>query len=149
MRAQLLRLAAWSVIAALLACLGTIPAEAGSKKGTTPTGHAALVAELHQTRVLLQQANHDYDGYRAKAVHDLGKAMHSLDPQHKHKLPPATNPGNGEDQKKSDAQLNQAGKQIQTMMNQLSTGAATPHTTAAMQHMQSALGHLNTALKIK
>jgi hypothetical protein len=145
MRAHCLRVSVWILVAALLPGVSTVSAQKGKKAAS----HPQLVAELHQTRMLLHQADHDYDGFRAKAVHELGKAMHELDPNHKHKLPPSPNPGNGEDQVKSDAQLAQASKQVQVMMNQLSTGVATPRTTAAMQHMQNAVAHLNTALKIK
>jgi hypothetical protein len=151
MKVHLLRLSLALAVVALLSSAGSVTAQGRVKKRMViaPPSFATLVGELHQTRVLLQQANHDYDGYRAKAVHDLGQAMRALDPNHKHKLPPSSNPGAGEDQRFSDAQLNQAGKQVQIIMSQLATGAATPQTTSAMQHMQNALGHLSTALKIR
>jgi hypothetical protein len=147
MRCHLLRLPMCLAVAGLLAALGS--ASAQGKKGTLPSPYAPVVAELHQTRVVLQQANHDYDGFRAKAVHDIGKAMHALDPNHKHKTPAVGKSANNENQGVSDMQLAQAAKQLQTVINQLTTGTANTNSTAAVAHLQTALGHLNTALKIK
>jgi hypothetical protein len=149
MKSHGLRLVLGIAVAALLCGFGTFNAEGGGKKKGTAVNYGPILAEMQETRVLLQNAKHDYDGYRAKAVHDLGKAMHALDPNHSHKLPKVADPGNGENQAQSDALLNQAGKQVQTIISQLTTGTATPATTSAVKHMQDSLGHLNTALKIK
>jgi hypothetical protein len=150
MRAHLLRLPTCIVAVSLLAALGSASAQGTGKKGANNAGYAQVVHELHQTRVLLQEANHDYDGFRAKAVHEIGKAMHALHPAHKHKAPKAAVPtGGGEDQKVSDMQLAQANKQLQVVIGQLTSAAATPQTTTAVQYLQSAVGHLNTALKIR
>jgi hypothetical protein len=149
MRAHLLRLPVWIVAAGLLAGLGSASAQGTGKKGAKNTGYEPVVHELHQARTLLQEANHDYDGYRAKAVHEIGKAMHALHPNHKHKLPKAAVPGGNEDQKVSDMQLAQASKQVQVVINQLTSAPANPASTAAVQNLQAAVAHLNTALKIR
>jgi hypothetical protein len=147
MKGHLFRLVLAIAVAGLLSSAGSVTAQ--GKKGKTPVNFGPLVGELHQTRLLLHSANHDYDGYRAKAMHDVGQAMHALDPNHSHKLPKESGPAVKEDQKKSDAQLAQAAKQIQVVIGQLTSGPATPATTSAVKHLEAALGHLNTALKIK
>jgi hypothetical protein len=150
MRAHALRLVLGIAVTGLLCGLSGVTAEGGGKKEKGKgINHPAIVAELHQSRLLLHNANHDYDGYRAKAMHDVGKAMHALDPKHKHELPKESGPAVKEDQKKSDAQLATAAKQIQVVIGQLTSAPATPATTSAVKHLEAALGHLNTALKIK
>ena len=44
---------------------------------------APFVAQLHQVVQVLNGANHDYDGHRAAAVHEVHKAIHALHPHHK------------------------------------------------------------------
>jgi len=145
MRNHLLRLSLCLAVVGLLAAQGTAHAQ---KKGTAGP-YAQVLSELQQTRVLLNQADRDYKGWRAKAVHEVGKAMHALQAKHKHKLPPAPKLTGKENQVVSDMQLAQAQKQIQVILNQLASGTANPNTTAAVGHLQNAVGHLSTALKIK
>ena len=147
MRHHLPRLTLCLAVAALLAAQGSVGAQ-GKKKGAG-SPYAPVLNDLQQTRVLMNQANHDYNGFRAKAVHEVGKAMHALQANHKHKLPAAPKVTGPENQAVSDMQLAQAQKQIQVVLNQLMSGTANPSTTAAVGHLQNAIGHLNTALKIR
>src|SRR5438105_14131905 len=114
MRAHSIGLAVLAAFAGLIATLGASAQETGKKKGSPQAAaHATVVQELFQTRLLLEKANHDYDGFRAKAVHQIAKAMHELHPHHKHPGPSIhtpKGPPNHEDQKLSDLQLAQAGK---------------------------------------
>lgn len=148
MRTHLLRLPFCLAVASLLAALGSANAQ-GKKANNTASPYASILSELQQTRVLLNQADRDYDGFRAKAVHEVGQAMHALHPKHKHKLPPAPKLTGQENQAVSDMQLAQASKQIQAVLSQLTSGTANPNATKAVTHLQNAVGHLNTALKIK
>jgi hypothetical protein len=156
MTAHLLRLPLWAALAALLfgaAAAGPSAAQGAKKNSTTPA-HTPIIAGLHQTHALLQQANHDYDGYRAKAAHQVTKAIHVLDHHKKHN-PGTTRPSNNqppirEDQAKSDAQLRQAAQQLQTILNQLSSlPTADLRAAEAIPHVRAAIADIGTALQIR
>src|SRR6516165_2348705 len=57
---------------------GQAGVRAAAAAGTAP--FAAQVAELRQIRALLEQADHDYQGHRAKAVKLITAAIHALRP---------------------------------------------------------------------
>jgi hypothetical protein len=147
MRTHLIRVPFCLAIVGLLAALGSTNAQNKKGKGVSP--YAPLVSELHQTRVLLHQADHDYQGHRVKAMHEIGQAMNALHPHHKHKLGVRKGGGGNENQAVSDMQLAQAGKQLQVVLNQLNNGAANANTAKAAMHVQNAMAQLNTALKIR
>jgi hypothetical protein len=151
MRTQVLRLAMCIAGVGLLAALGGSADAGGKKKGSGVVGepYAPILQELQKTRVLLNQADHDYKGFRAKAVHEVGKAMHALQANHKHKLPPAPKVTGNELQNVSDGQLLQGAKQIQAVLVQMNNLPGTKNTAAAAGHLQNAIAHLNTALNIK
>ena len=117
-----------------------------------PAAHVPILQGLHQTRTLLHMANHDYDGFRAKAVHQVTKAIHALDPPHsrttpkKPAAPPMPRPN--EPQAVSDAQLKQAIGQLNVILNQLGSLPGDAHAATAMTHVRSAIADLNVALKI-
>ena len=136
------------------------------KAGQNSGNSTAALAALQQAHTLLAGANHDYDGYRAKAEHHITQAMHELGHQHgatgagtTHKggTAPANqgaaapaNKGaavqgnaNKEPQAQSDAQLKQALQLLSGLQGHL------PNTHKAAAHVQSAITELNTALKIK
>lgn len=146
MRTHLLCMPLCLAVAGLLAMQGSAEGR-GKKGGASPYG--PVLQELQATRVLLNQADRDYQGWRAKAVHEVGKAMNALHPKHKHKLPPAAKVTGKENQAVSDMQLAQAAKQIQAVIGQLTSGTANANTTAAVAHLQNAINDLNMALKIK
>jgi hypothetical protein len=136
--------------AGLLLALGAGQVSAVKGGGTLP--YAQVVLELNQTRALLQQANHDYDGFRAKAVGQVTKAIHALVQGRPHKTVHHAHPSQPavhEPQAKSDAQLRQAMQQLQVVLNQLGTRNGDPQAGAAMTHVQAALADLNQALKIR
>ena len=118
---------------------------------------APFVKVLHEVVLLLNEANHDYDGHRAKAVHEVHNAIHALHPHRKAvrpgttptpKPPTVKQPAPKEDQAKSDAQLKAAIQALQTVQTQLSSSTAAHHKKAAAD-LQAAIAELNTALAIK
>jgi hypothetical protein len=100
----------------------------------------ADVQAVTQAYQALAQADHDYDGHRAKAMKHLHQAGKVLGISLK---------GDGhtkEAQGTSDSQL----KQAQTILKQMSASSAGgKRHQRAMQHVGSALGEINTALSIK
>ncbi len=128
----------------------------------------AEIEELHKAKGLLEKADHDYDGHRARAVEDIDKAIHAL--HHK-----AGKAGKGEEkkgeekkeekkgeerkagekkepQKKSDAQLHEAIKILEEVEKQLhekhAKGAGEHHGKAA-EDVKRAIVQLHDALKIR
>ncbi|HEV7999723.1 MAG TPA: hypothetical protein VGP63_07580 [Planctomycetaceae bacterium] len=112
--------------------------------GTNGAGRApanpADVQAVTQAYRLLSQADHDYQGHRAKAMKHLHQAGRVLGVSLK---------GDGkakEDQGSSDTQL----KQAQTTLQQMTgNNAAGKRHQRAMQHVNSALSEISTALSIK
>ncbi len=51
--------------------------------GGTSGQHKGVLMELHAAKELLEHADHDYDGYRAKAVHHITEAIRDLREAHK------------------------------------------------------------------
>jgi hypothetical protein len=147
-----------------------VPVPSGNKTTPQVSANPTLAAELHATRTLLQNADHDYQGHRAMAVHHVGKAIHVLGGHHHHTqtgstnkptaTPAVVNPqaaaqaGNVQGvknplpQEVSDAHLKQALQQLQTIQQQLANSTGKNHGQAAGE-LQNAIAELNTALKIK
>jgi hypothetical protein len=82
----------------VLAGLAVTDSSSAAPKTTTPTTggasaaaphHGQLLKALHHAKELLEKADHDYDGHRAKAVHLLTQAIHKLKP---HPVAPASAP---------------------------------------------------------
>jgi hypothetical protein len=133
---------------------GTSNPGASATKNAASANKNAVVTVLHQAHALLQSANHDYDGHRAKAAEQVMHAIHALGHHHHHGQHTALQAaqqiagafgGGGaikEPQAQSDAQLKQAG-QLLTSLN-----GSVPNAKAA-EHIQAALSELNTALKIR
>ncbi|HWY88278.1 MAG TPA: hypothetical protein VNX28_16320 [Gemmataceae bacterium] len=102
------------------ALVGWLSANAANAAAIVQNPYAGQVAQLRATAHLLQLADHDYQGHRARAVHDIHLAIHILHPgQHKHHPPSAKIVGNNEPQSVSDAQLRQAITQLQAIRGQL------------------------------
>ena len=158
----------FAIVAIIL--VTTTPADAAkinnkSKGNGTNTSSlfSTQVAELNTTIKLLQAADHDYQGHRAQAVHDIHQAIHALHPTAKNNNS-STKSGqvtgkkssvkgknlakgkgaNKEPQAVSDAQLKQAISQLNTVRGQLK--AAPP---AALNSIQAAVKQLQVALTIK
>lgn len=120
--------------------------------------HAQLLKELHETRALLETADHDYQGHRAKAVAQVTAAIHTLGGKRHHthaSTPPAAGAGvkgknrKREDQATSDSQLRQALQQLQIVGKQLRSIAADKHAAKAEASVGKAIGELTIALTIK
>jgi hypothetical protein len=130
-------------VVAVLAMSGAV--SAAVKKTESP--YAAQVRELHEIKVLLETANHDYKGHRAEAVKHITHAIHALEAGHQHHPGPRVK-GSGEPQQLSDAQLRESVKALHSVHTQLSTAATAPATKGA-DHVHHAIKQLETALKIK
>jgi hypothetical protein len=112
--------------------------------GTNGAGRApanpADVQAVTQAYRLLSQADHDYQGHRAKAMKHLHQAGRVLGVSLK---------GDGkakEDQGSSDTQLKQAQTTLQQMTGNNTAGKRHQR---AMTHVNNALSEISTALSIK
>jgi hypothetical protein len=144
---------AWLVV---LACgLLAVPAWAGQGKAAAQAkkaAHAAevkafapVVAELHQIKALLDRANRDYAGHRAKAVEAISAAIKAL-PHHHSKG--TSGAGGGEAQALSDAQLQEAIKALGVVEAQLASSSS-KHAARAIGHINQAGKEIQVALTIK
>ena len=108
-------------------------------RGRAPANPADVTAVVQSYR-LLEQADHDYQGHRVKAMEHLRKAGLILG---------VTLKGNGKGQEQqgdSDSQL----KQAQSMLQRMSTSKVNgKRHQRAMTHVNNALSELQTALSIK
>jgi hypothetical protein len=108
-------------------------------RGRAPANPGDVTAVVQAYRVL-EQADHDYQGHRVKAMEHLQKAGLILG---------VTLKGNGkgqEPQGNSDSQL----KQAQSMLQRMSTSKVNgKRHQRAMTHVNNALSELQTALSIK
>jgi hypothetical protein len=124
----------------------------------THSGEGHIISELEQAKTLLEKADHDYDGHRAKAVGEIQVAIHALKPHHTGKQgehptktgekPAKNGGGNKEPQEVSDAQLKKALGELQSIHKQLGSLKAEHHTKASTA-VGKAIEELHTALKIK
>lgn len=123
----------------ILASRPFVPAATSPIANRAPANPADVQAVTQAYR-LLEQADHDYQGHRIKAMKHLHQAGRVLGVMLK---------GDGkvkEQQATSDSQL----KQAQTLLQQMNgSGASGKLHARAMQHVQSALGEIQTALSIK
>jgi hypothetical protein len=119
---------------------------AGEGVGRPADGHGIAGDEE-----LLERADHDYKGHRARAVHEITAAIHAVEgrPHHARRLPHipkphAHRPARTEPQAVSDAQLRQAIQQLAAVEAQL--GTLHPKARAAIA---AAVRELHTALRIR
>jgi hypothetical protein len=113
-----------------------------------------IVKELHAAKALLEKADHDYDGHRAKAVHHITEAIHELNGHHQqqhHKTSTAQHTQHHNSGKKmkepqnvSDAQLREAAALVAKAQSQL--GSTHPKVQAQLTLAEKELA---TALKIR
>jgi len=143
---------------AFLAGLALVsPAVAQTTEGPALPAQAEVVKALRLAHKLLVEADHDYDGHRAKAAEEVHKALKDLGYRHKKPLPgsplangtaaPKTHSGQPavhEPQANSDAQLRQAQEILQGVSKQLGSN----HPKAAA-NVNAAIGEINTALSIR
>lgn len=130
------------------------------RKNLDHANNQRVVKELHSAKQLLEKADHDYAGHRARAVHEITTAIHELQhhgkstSQHRKRSGSLQHPANRnvpatgkklkEPQAVSDAQLKQAGQILANSLTQISSNH-----TRARANIQAAMNELNTALKIK
>jgi hypothetical protein len=105
-----------------------------------------LVQQLHQVRILLEHADHDYQGHRAAAVKEISGAIGVLDPRNRFK--DKDTGGNNELQALSDEQLREA---IGVLANDAAILSAISHPKAAKAfgHVGNAIRDLEVALSVK
>jgi hypothetical protein len=109
-------------------------------RGNQGPANPADVQAVTQAYRLLSQADHDYQGHRAKAMKHLHQAGRVLG------LSLKGDGKNKEQQGSSDAQLKQAQTTLQQMTANASGGRRHQR---VMQHVNSAMGEISTALSIK
>jgi hypothetical protein len=135
-------------------------ARAVQKKNAVNAANKSAIAELKQAQSLLQQANRDYHGHRAKAAHEVHHAILALRHGH-HNLvnPPGTAkgpqkpPGKAvagkgpvhEAQALSDQQLKQAEQIIAATLAKLS-GRTDARASLAATDLQKAVKEIELAL---
>jgi hypothetical protein len=125
--------------------------EAAAVRRVPPGSHAALAAQLRATRALLRRADHDYQEHRVKAIQEITRAIHALEPaaarpRHRPAVTPRPAPGGNEPQAVSDAQLRKALAQLQAVRANL--GGPGRHVAAARAAVERAMEELQIALKI-
>src|SRR5579883_758797 len=143
---------------AAAACVLTARAEASALppvkslvKQSAATAHRKVVlSQLHAAHKLLIQADHDYDGHRARAAGDVSRAIHELSGRHHKPGTAAKKPGNAVaantgkkhkmPQAQSDAHLREASQILTTVSAQLPAGHR------ASRHVHDAIAQINTAL---
>lgn len=148
---------------AAFGCLLILPATGYSKspfsfihKSTASAQqHAAVLSQLHAAHSLLIRADHDYNGNRAKAAHEVTQAIHALTGHHPHHTAHKGNvrifganvkKGNATPklpQAQSDAHLKQASQLLAGVAGKLPPG----HKSSA--NVQQAIRHIQVALQIK
>jgi hypothetical protein len=136
--------------------IATPPPAGGTAKHA---GHkdGAELESLRQAHRLLVEADHDYDGHRARAAEEVHKAIKELEGKHHAKKAQAgvapvvaskpaapKEPAVHEAQANSDAQLRQA----QTILQGVHGSLISRHHKAA-PNVATAIAEINTALKIK
>jgi hypothetical protein len=128
---------------------------------------ATVTQELHAIKHSLEQADHDYQGHRAKAVQLIGTAIHALHHGQHHTAQAghgnnqnnnnkgqqqnrgqANNNGNRLPQAQSDAILKSAATSLQGVAQQLN-GTPNPGAAKALVAVGQAVQELQTALAIK
>ncbi len=123
------------------------------------------LATLKSAKKMLETANHDYKGHRAKAVHAIGEAIRELEHQKgagKHvpanpavaaakanahaaaKVANAATPKVHENQMNSDVQV----KAAHQLLLQVQAALGTGNHPKAFTHVQTAIQELETALKV-
>jgi hypothetical protein len=126
------------------------------KSTATTQQRAAMVAQLHAAHKLLIHADHDYNGNRAKAAHEVSQAIHALTGQHHHhkgqvrifgaNINKGASKGKANPkmpQAQSDAHLKQARQILARVAGKLPPG----HKSSANVH--NAMRHIQVALQIK
>jgi len=106
------------------------------------------INHLKTVHMKLQQADHDYDGNRLRALHSVGEALHHLN-----SLATGGGVGSGAGnlpKAQSDAILNEAISKLRIVQNRLGGQASSaPHFARALEEVRQAIRHLEAALRIR
>jgi hypothetical protein len=108
-----------------------------------------IISHLRTAYARLQQADHDYQGHRARAANHVVNALRHLGAP---SMPGSgINPGAGRmPQAQSDGLLRDALSRLNTAHNQLGTrGNTVAHHGSARSQVAAAIGEVNTALSIR
>jgi hypothetical protein len=109
---------------------------------------AQLIQELRRAKALLLKANHDYDGHRVKAIHQVNLALRQLNKDSgarpKETIPLVRGDGR-EPQPLSDAQLKQARQILTAVQGQLTGLYSTPHRRKAGARVTDAIKQIDLA----
>jgi len=151
----------FGLIAALLGALAAVnsvqavaPSFRPGGKSTSRSGEQ-IIGELRSIRAVLENADRDYKGHRAAAVHELGVAIHALENHHgmaKHHptgAPNAGEKGGNEKQEVSDKHLEQAKEHLKHVEMQLTRLPKNEHHMKAEKAIRLAIKELGEALNIK
>jgi hypothetical protein len=144
-----------------------------ARRGMANQYNGQIVSQLRATLNLLSQADHDYQGHRARAMHAIGSAMNHLQPrsfsssQYNLAAPTVATPAgastavavtrtatngpgrNQMPQATSDAHLQNALQSLNGIQGELTNTGGTQHHVRARQAVQLAIQELNTALSIR
>jgi hypothetical protein len=124
----------------------TNTAPTGKPKPTANKNLMEVVTALHNAKLLLDTAIHDYDGHRAAAVGEIKHAIEELDRHLAKKVEgPTLTTTPGETQAISDAQL----KQAHEILTELSGHIPAKQHPKAVEHVGKAVEQLAIALKIR
>jgi hypothetical protein len=129
-------------LAALVCLTGDVRAASPSVRKSAGEG---VVKELHHAKHLLEEADHDYDGHRARAVKDVSEAIHELSHGVKHHGLKSGGKREEPKQSKSDEHLKEALVILKEAKTQLSEHE---HHKKALHHVEEAIRQLHVALKI-
>jgi hypothetical protein len=156
-----LQIALWSAAAVL--SVGYSTSEAANKKNP-PTKATALapakssddthhfahvIAELHNAKHLLDHANHAYNGHRAKADHEIDKAIHLLHHEHhKSGTTAKSTVGRRELQQAPDAALHQAEKLVHAAILELHHHNHDEKAHHAVMHLHEAAHEIALAIHL-
>lgn len=106
--------------------------------------------DLSGIRSLLNKADHDYNGLRAAAYHEVNHAHHWLEHGRRHPNPnekfSSAKNKDADPPKQADDQLRQAVKSLRAISNRLDDGDL-PHSGPALAAVRKAIGELEKALK--
>ncbi|MDB5310008.1 MAG: hypothetical protein JWO38_4210 [Gemmataceae bacterium] len=140
-------------VAAGLALVPTAVATPAAPGRTQPVHHkgahsgSMVASELHAAHALLVKADHDYQGHRAKAAHEVAAAIREIAGTHHHHTGTGNHPA-GQARTKipqgtSDAHLTQASQILTAALGKLPAG----HKATA--NIQAAINEIQTAFKIR
>jgi hypothetical protein len=133
-----------------------------------------LVTELRGTMRLLHQADHDYNGHRARAIQHLSRAVNTIHPSTNMGQMNGMNRGQGNGaagaraglgkggnrtgaangqnkmpQAQSDQHLQQAMQRLTVIQNQISNVGSNQRHAQALNHIQQATQELRVALNVR